>query len=78
MRLGGPVTGLSLSPALDLLATTHTDRRGIYLWSNQAVFGSAADVPSHSDKARGGGQVSARAGKPMLAHPHLPPPPHLP
>ena len=36
MALGGPpVTALSLSPALDLLATTHSDRRGIYLWANQ-------------------------------------------
>ena len=29
------MTALSLSPALDLLATTHSDRRGIYLWANQ-------------------------------------------
>ncbi|GAX75096.1 hypothetical protein CEUSTIGMA_g2540.t1 [Chlamydomonas eustigma] len=45
MSLGGPpVTALSLSPALDLLATTHSDRRGLYLWANQAVFGNPADI----------------------------------
>ncbi|EFJ49064.1 hypothetical protein VOLCADRAFT_59899 [Volvox carteri f. nagariensis] len=49
MKLGSPVTSLSLSPSLDLLATTHVNRRGIYLWSNQALFGSPTAIP-HSDK----------------------------
>jgi hypothetical protein len=44
MRLGSPVTSLSFSPAGDLLATTHVDQRGVYLWSNQLIFGSGADV----------------------------------
>ena len=44
MRLGAPVTALSLSPAMDLLATCHVERRGVYLWSNQLMFGSGADV----------------------------------
>ncbi len=50
MRLGAPVTAVSLSPSLDMLATTHTDRRGIYLWSNQAVFGNPADFVTHSEE----------------------------
>ena len=44
------MTALSLSPSLDMLATTHTDRRGIYLWSNQAVFGNPADFATHSEE----------------------------
>lgn len=36
MRLGAPVTSLSLGPAQDLLATAHVGKRGIYLWANQA------------------------------------------
>jgi hypothetical protein len=38
MRLGSPVTSLSLGPAQDLLATTHTGKRGIYLWANQVCL----------------------------------------
>lgn len=49
MRLGAPVTSLSLGPAQDLLATSHVGKRGIYLWANQMLFGSGADiVPSDS------------------------------
>ena len=44
MRLGAPVTSLSLSPGLDLLATCHINRRGVYLWANQAVFGNPAHI----------------------------------
>ena len=44
LRLGAPVTALSLSPALDMLATTHVNRRGIYLWSNTTIYGSGADI----------------------------------
>ena len=38
------MTALSLSPVMDMLATTHVNRRGIYLWSNAAIYGSGADV----------------------------------
>ncbi len=44
MRLGSPVTSLSLSPATDLLATTHVEHRGVFLWANQLLFGSGGDV----------------------------------
>ena len=44
LRLGAPVKALSLSPVMDMLATTHVNRRGIYLWSNAAIYGSGADV----------------------------------
>ncbi len=47
LKLGAPVTSLSLSPALDLLATTHVNRRGIYMWSNQV---------GRTSQVRGSGQ----------------------
>lgn len=27
-----PITALSLSPAMDILATSHVDQNGVYLW----------------------------------------------
>ncbi len=47
--MGEPITAVSLAPAMDLLATTHVGRRGIYLWSNQLLFGTGAP-PAHSDR----------------------------
>ena len=44
LKLGPPVTALSLSPTMDMLATAHVNRRGIYMWSNAAVYGSGADI----------------------------------
>jgi hypothetical protein len=44
MRLGAPVTALTLSPGMDMLATAHASARGIYLWSNQLLFGGASDI----------------------------------
>lgn len=44
LRLGSPVTSLSLSPSQDLLATTHVEHDGVYLWANQLIFGSGADI----------------------------------
>ncbi len=43
LRLGAPITSFSLPPAMDLLATCHVNRRGIYLWSNSFVFGNPGD-----------------------------------
>jgi len=49
LRLGAPVTALSLSPAMDLLATAHAGRRGLYLWANALVYGRGAEaVPSEA------------------------------
>lgn len=49
LRLGAPVTALSLSPAMDLLATAHVGRRGLYLWANSLVYGRGAEaVPSEA------------------------------
>ena len=49
LRMGEPITAVSLAPAMDLLATTHVGRRGIYLWSNQLLFGTGVP-PAHSDR----------------------------
>lgn len=74
LRLGPPITSLSLSPCLDMLATTHINRRGIYLWSNQAVFSDPSHFV-HSSKPldvtlpSGAGRVSAWcacSGMPLL------------
>eukprot|EP00899_Mesostigma_viride_P001417 jgi/Mesvir1/11276/Mv01072-RA.2 len=40
MALPSPVTSLTLSPAMDLLATTHVNQNGIYLWANQLMYSS--------------------------------------
>ena len=29
---------------MDMLATTHVNRRGIYLWSNTAIYGNSTHV----------------------------------
>lgn len=44
MRLGSPVTAVTLSPRMDLLATAHVGQRGIFLWSNQRMFGAGAEA----------------------------------
>lgn len=50
LALGSPVTCLSLSPAKDLLATTHAHKRGVFLWSNQLMFGEAGAVALNADR----------------------------
>jgi len=43
------VTGMALSPAMDMLATTHENRRGVYLWANSAMYAPAgADARDRS------------------------------
>ncbi|GFZ02665.1 transducin family protein [Actinidia rufa] len=41
------ITALSLSPNMDVLATTHVDQNGVYLWVNQAMFTGASNVESY-------------------------------
>ncbi|KAK9293293.1 hypothetical protein L1049_021285 [Liquidambar formosana] len=42
------ITGLSLSPNMDVLATTHVDQNGVYLWVNQSMFSGSSDVASYA------------------------------
>uniref|UniRef100_A0A7N1A9E4 WDR36/Utp21 C-terminal domain-containing protein n=1 Tax=Kalanchoe fedtschenkoi TaxID=63787 RepID=A0A7N1A9E4_KALFE len=44
-----PITALSMSPNMDVLATTHVDQNGIYLWVNQAMFSGSSSVDSFAN-----------------------------
>ncbi|KAL2478321.1 transducin family protein/WD-40 repeat family protein [Forsythia ovata] len=45
------ITALSLSPNMDVLATTHVDQNGVYLWVNRAMFsGTSSNVSGGSGK----------------------------
>ncbi|KAL0456169.1 UNVERIFIED_CONTAM: U3 small nucleolar RNA-associated protein 21 [Sesamum latifolium] len=41
------VTALSLSPNMDVLATTHVDQNGVYLWVNQGMFSAPGKADSY-------------------------------
>ncbi|KAB1212058.1 hypothetical protein CJ030_MR5G024630 [Morella rubra] len=43
------ITGLSLSPNMEVLATTHVDQNGIYLWVNQSMFSRASNIDSYAN-----------------------------
>ncbi|XP_050218375.1 U3 small nucleolar RNA-associated protein 21 homolog [Mercurialis annua] len=43
-----PITALSLSPNLDILATTHVDQNGVYLWVNQSMFSGVSSVDAYA------------------------------
>lgn len=48
--MDSPITSLSLSPAMDILVTTHVEKRGLYTWANGLIFGTtdaieASDTP---------------------------------
>ncbi|KAK8615208.1 hypothetical protein V6N13_068989 [Hibiscus sabdariffa] len=40
------ISALSLSPNMDILATTHVDQNGVYLWVNRSIFSGASNVDS--------------------------------
>ena len=56
-----PVMGLSLSPSMDMLATVHEGRRGVYLWANSQMYTPAAPALSAAEEdstgAREGDEV---------------------
>ena len=39
-----PITSLSLAPAMDVLVTTHVEKRGIYAWANELIFGALDSI----------------------------------
>lgn len=41
------ITALSLSPNMDILATTHVEQNGVYLWINQAMFSGDSSIHSY-------------------------------
>nr|ACL54426.1 unknown [Zea mays] len=38
MHVDVSITSISMSPNMDVLATTHVDQNGVYLWVNQSLF----------------------------------------
>ncbi|KAJ8753135.1 hypothetical protein K2173_017699 [Erythroxylum novogranatense] len=42
------ITSLSLSPNMDVLATTHVDQLGVFLWVNQSMFSGASSIDSYA------------------------------
>lgn len=42
------ITAISLSPSMDILATSHVDQNGVYLWVNQMLFSGSLDAESYS------------------------------
>ncbi|XP_078162623.1 transducin family protein / WD-40 repeat family protein [Carex rostrata] len=48
MQMDVSVTALSLSPAMDLLATTHVDQNGVFLWVNQAMFSGSTNLNNYA------------------------------
>ncbi|CAN6464470.1 unnamed protein product [Victoria cruziana] len=47
MHVDVPITALSLSPNMDILATSHADHNGIYLWVNQMMFSGSCNMHFH-------------------------------
>ncbi|CAH9085598.1 unnamed protein product [Cuscuta epithymum] len=56
------ITALSLSPNMDVLATTHADQNGVYLWVNQAMFSGASSFESY-----GSGKEVVRVKMPSIS-----------
>ncbi|CAK9880713.1 unnamed protein product [Sphagnum jensenii] len=44
MHVGTAVTALSLSPGMDMLATSHVNCNGIYTWANRLLYSGFADL----------------------------------
>eukprot|EP00252_Welwitschia_mirabilis_P019651 TRINITY_DN4608_c0_g1_i1.p1 TRINITY_DN4608_c0_g1~~TRINITY_DN4608_c0_g1_i1.p1 ORF type:complete len:897 (+),score=167.79 TRINITY_DN4608_c0_g1_i1:212-2902(+) len=44
MQLDVAVTALSLSPDMEMLATSHVDHNGIYLWANRMLYSGATEI----------------------------------
>lgn len=47
IKVDVPITALTLSPNMDVLATAHVDQNGVYLWVNQAMFSGSTDIESY-------------------------------
>ena len=67
------VTGMSLSPSMDMLATTHEGKRGVYLWANSAMYapagtadGKTDDVVSDGNADSGDDDVHASSEEPTV------------
>ncbi|XP_073525647.1 WD repeat-containing protein 36-like [Phyllobates terribilis] len=43
-----PIAALSMSPNMDVLATSHVGQNGVYLWVNQTMFSASSTVHSYA------------------------------
>ncbi|KAG0564859.1 hypothetical protein M758_8G142100 [Ceratodon purpureus] len=50
MQLGTAVTALSLSPGMDMLATSHVNRNGIYMWANRLMYSGVEDLTTKASE----------------------------
>ncbi|XP_073002229.1 U3 small nucleolar RNA-associated protein 21 homolog [Typha latifolia] len=48
IRVDVSITAVSLSPSMDVLATTHVDQNGVYLWVNQAMFSGSSNIENYA------------------------------
>lgn len=62
MHVDVSVTALSLSPNMDVLATSHVDQNGVYLWVNQAMFSGSTRIDFY-----GSGKEVPRVKMPSVA-----------
>ncbi|KAJ7294300.1 hypothetical protein O6H91_Y267700 [Diphasiastrum complanatum] len=62
MHVDAAVTSLSLSPSMDMLATSHVNHNGIYLWANRLIY-SGLDKP----ELCGSGNVVVNVHMPTVA-----------
>ena len=69
--MGPPITSFSLAPDMGLLATAHTQRRGVYLWANQTIFGSGDNAPKLTGETADARMPALTAGKPSGPEPVL-------
>jgi U3 small nucleolar RNA-associated protein 21 len=44
LKMESAITSLSLAPAMDILVTTHVEKRGIYAWANELIFGALESI----------------------------------
>ncbi|KAG2607487.1 hypothetical protein PVAP13_4NG249500 [Panicum virgatum] len=48
MHVDVSITSLSMSPNMDVLATTHVDQNGVYLWVNQSLFSTSTNIENYA------------------------------
>jgi U3 small nucleolar RNA-associated protein 21 len=48
MHVDVSITSLSMSPNMDVLATTHVDQNGVYLWVNQFLFSTSTNIENYA------------------------------
>lgn len=48
MHVDVSITSISMSPNMDVLATTHVDQNGVYLWVNQSLFSVSTNTENYA------------------------------